>query len=371
MADIPDLPAARPPMSSTQAIGFVLKIAAVLGGIGAVIWLVAQVWDLSQQPADSVSGSVFLSKFALFLIALVPCALVMGVAELLSRVDTIVKNDATVIANTAAAAAARAMPTNSAMAADKLDEMTLLLREMRDITLLNDSQRTKRLEAQGRAAVEVLLREVPVLLREHNWIEARARVQEARERYPHVPEWDAMERQIEQMRAQVEQHDIEAAERQINDLTALGAWDRIGDVMRELIQRHPDSVKVNELAQKIRAMRNKAEVELRSRLMTQAQESTNKRDWKSAYSLALQIIERYPRSPDAQALRLQLPTLRENAEVQARQRMETEIREFVRMQRFGDAIRVGHEMIQQYPHSPQAEALRAQLPKLQERAVAR
>lgn len=369
MADLPDLPAARPPMSSTQLTGITLRILSAVGGLGAVLWLVAQIWNLSQQPADAIAGSGFFSTIAIFLLALVPCALVLGLAELLSRVDMIVKNDAAVIANTAAAAM-RASPSNSTLDSDKIDEIALLLREMRDISLLNDSQRTKRLEAQGRAAVEVLLREVPVLLREHNWIEARARVQEARERYPHVPEWDAMERQIEQMRAQVEHHDIEAAERQINDLTALGAWDRVGDVMRELTQRHPESVKVNELAQRIRAMRNKAEVELRSRLMTQAQEATNKRDWKAAYSLALQIIERYPRSPDAQALRLQLPTLRENAEVQARQRMETEIREYVRTQRYADAVRVGNEMINQYPHSPQAEVLRAQLPKLQERAVA-
>ena len=100
-------------------------------------------------------------------------------------------------------------------ASDELDELLVLMREVRDISLLNEEQRSLRLQAQGKAALSLLQREVPVLLREHNWIEARNRVQEARERFPSFSEWDALEKQIEQMRTQVEARDIETAERQI------------------------------------------------------------------------------------------------------------------------------------------------------------
>lgn len=365
-----DLPEPRPAETPTQSQpwSYWLVVLAVVGIIGAALWLVVRIWEL---PQASAQVPAFLSAVGLFLVALMPSVLVLGLAKLVSRVETIVRNDAAVIANTAAAVTTRpALQGNNTIPSHTLDEMVVLLREVRDISLLNDSQRTKRLEAQSRAAVEVLLREVPVLLREHNWIEARNRVQEARERFPNIPDWDAMERQIEQMRSQVEQHDLEAAERQIADLTTLGAWDRVADVVRELLQRHPGSVKAIELAQRVRATRNKVEVEQRGRLMAQAQDATNKRDWRAAYSLALQMIERYPKSPDAQALRLQLPTLRENAEIQTRQKLESEIRELVRNHRYPDAIRIAGDVIQQYPNSPQADALREQLPKLQERALA-
>lgn len=251
-----------------------------------------------------------------------------------------------------------------------LEELVVLMREVRDISLLSEQQRALRLEAQGKAVLGLLQREVPVLLREHNWIEARNRVQEARERFPSFREWDELEKQIEQMRAQVEAHDIEAAQRQIDDLTSLGAWDRVSEVINELLQRHPDSAKANELAQRIRAQRNKAEAEQRARLMAQAQDAANRREWKTALSLALTVIQRFPKSPEAQALRMQLPTLRENAEIQARQRMEAEIRDLIKARRFDEALRITDELIQQYPNSPQAAVLREQLPRLEEKAAA-
>ena len=253
---------------------------------------------------------------------------------------------------------------------DELDELLVLTREVRDISLLNEEQRSLRLQAQGKAALSLLQREVPVLLREHNWIEARNRVQEARERFPSFSEWDALERQIEQMRAQVEAHDIEAAERQVDDLTSLGAWDRVAEVMNELLERHPDAPRANELAQRLRAQRNQAEAEQRTRLMAQAQEASNNREWKPALAAATSLIQRYPKSPEAQALRMQLPTLHENAEIQTRQQMETQIRDLIKEHRFDEALRVAHELLDQYPDSPQAGVLRDQLPRLEEKAAA-
>jgi len=249
------------------------------------------------------------------------------------------------------------------------DELVLLLREVRDISLLDPEQRMLRLKAQGRAMLERLRREVPVLLREHNWIEARNRVQEARARFPTFPEWDELEQQIERVRSQVEQHDIESAQRQIDELVSLGAWDRVEEVLKELLQRHPDSARANELAHNLRARRHQAEAELRARLMAQAQECVNRRDWAAALRHATALIQRFPKSPEAQALRMQLPTLRENAEIKERQRMEAEIRELIQQQRFDGALRIARQLLEQYPHSPQAEVLRQQIPKLEQRAA--
>jgi outer membrane protein assembly factor BamD (BamD/ComL family) len=254
--------------------------------------------------------------------------------------------------------------------AQTLEELVVLTREVRDISLLTEEQRALRLDAQGKAVLSLLQREVPILLREHNWIEARNRVQEARERFPNFSEWDALEHQIEQMRAQVEAHDIEAAQRQIDDLTSLGAWNRVAEVVNELLERHPDSVKANEIAQRLRVQRHKAEAEQRARLMVQAQEAANNREWQVALTAATTLVQRFPKSPEAQALRLQLPTLRENAEIQARQQMESEIRDLIKAQRFEEALRSARELIQQYPNSPQAAVLREQLPRLEEKTTA-
>lgn len=250
-----------------------------------------------------------------------------------------------------------------------LEEIRLLLREVRDISLLSEEQRRMRLEAQGRAALKALQREVPQLLREHNWIEARRRVQEARERFPSFPEWDELENRIEQMRNQVEQHDIESAERQIRDLVNLGAWDRVADVVKELLERHPESEKAQALAQRVRTERQQAESGQRTQMMERLRELVKQREWEQAEQLATQIIERFPSSPEAQALRMDLPMLRANAEIKLRQRLEQQFRELYRQRRFDEALHIARTVVDRYPHSPQAKALREQLPKLEELAA--
>jgi len=61
--------------------------------------------------------------------------------------------------------------------------------------------------------------------------------------------------------------------------------------------------------------------------------------------------------------------LRENSQIKDRHRMENEIRELIKASRFEDALRLARELIDQYPASPQAEVLRDQLPRLEEKAM--
>lgn len=249
-----------------------------------------------------------------------------------------------------------------------LDELGRVMREVRDVTLLDDAQRAQRLAIQGEQAVEQLQREVPALLNEHGWVEARRRVQQARERFPGLSAWDGLEAKIEEVRASVEARDVEAAKRQIQDLSALGAWERARDVIRDLLDRHPGCKAAQDLAVWVKRERQKAEAEARARLMAQAQDAARRREWGEALQLANVIVREYPHSPEADALRQQLPTLTENAEIQTRQRMEAEVRELLHEHRYEEAVRIARAIVEQYPKSPQAAVLREQLPRLEQKA---
>lgn len=310
------------------------------------------------------------SVIALMIAGVAGGVLLWGLAEAIRHADQIQQSSEQAAFLAGGSRLEAAGPGGAVVRDDQtLEEMVVLLREVRDISLLSAEQRTMRLDAQGKAALNLLQREAPALLREHNWIEARNRVQEARERFPMFREWDALERQIEEMRERVEAHDIDAAERQIKDLTALGAWDRVDDVINELLERHPDSQRAIDLVQGARAARNQAEAEQRARLMAQAQEAANARDWSVALNTATTLVQRYPKSPEAQAVRLQLPTLRANAQVKERQQIEGDIRDLIKRQRYEEALRIARQLLDQYPASPQADALREQLPKLEEKAA--
>ncbi len=358
----------REGFSRTGLIRGALDIFGLLAIVAAPIWCIYEVVSLGR--VQQLNLETALGVFAAMLGGIAVGVILLALSELIRRLGAI-QNAAETGGERSAewsqwgSRSARADYEQSISQA--LEELVVLTREVRDISLLNEQQRAMRLDAQGHAVLDMLMREVPLLLREHNWIEARRRVQQARERFPHFKEWDKLEQQIEQMRAQVEAHDIDAAQRQIKDLTALGAWDRVAEVIKELLERHPDSAKANELAHRLRAERNKAQAEQRARLMAQAQEATTKREWKAALDAATSLIQRFPQSPEAQALRLQLPTLQENAEIQARKKMENEISERIKQRRFEEALRITHDLLEQYPDSPQAIKAREMLPKLEQK----
>lgn len=67
-------------------------------------------------------------------------------------------------------------------------------------------------------------------------------------------------------------------------------------------------------------------------------------------------------------LAAELPTLNANAEIGVRQEMESEIMELATHGRYMEAVDLAKSVIAQFPESPQAAVLRAQLGRLEELA---
>jgi hypothetical protein len=353
--------AAAPRREHMLAAGLVLV--ALLVAVGSVLWTGLELARLAQQPDTTVamlalSGLQFMAG--------------LGFALLLWAVGEIVRNSARLADRLAAPAAVAREPVPGGAILhelrDQLSELTALTREMRDIALLDEKERSLRMQTQAAELAARLEEVVPALLHDHNWQEAHRQVQSARERFPSLPNWAALEQQIEQTRDQFERHDIEVVSRQVSDLAMVGAWGRVAEAVRELVQRHPYSSRVAQFAQRIRAERDKAEQLQRARLIAQAQEATDRRDWTAALSAVTTLLRDYPASAEADELRQQLPTLTQNAEIQTRRRMEHDIQEYIRQQRYEEALQVARELVARYPNSPQAAVLRDQLPRLEQKA---
>jgi hypothetical protein len=65
---------------------------------------------------------------------------------------------------------------------------------------------------------------------------------------------------------------------------------------------------------------------------------------------------------------MQLPTLKTNAEIEVRQRLEGQIMEYARQGRYIEAVDLAKKVIRDFPQSPQAQVLREQLGRLEELA---
>ncbi|MCG3127530.1 MAG: hypothetical protein CHACPFDD_02392 [Phycisphaerae bacterium] len=361
--------AASPPESLSRArlIAASLEFIAILLGLASIVWAGQRLWTISQaQPIDT--GAALSSVLGLAA-ALAGSVLLWGVGEAVRRIDALHRALSSYLGQPRELRVISSGEPQKGSASDRLlAELVTLTREARDISLLTEAQRAARLDMQGEALAHRMEQEVPELLRGHNWFEASKRVEAARQRFPGMPIWDSLHAQIETVRAQVEAKDVDGATRQIDELVALGAWDRVQDVLNDLLERHPRSAGALDLARRIRAQRDKAESEIRMRLMAQAQGHADRREWQEALSAARALIQRFPRSAESEALRQQLPTLEANSEIRARQQMEANYRQHVAQRRFADALRLAQQIIERYPSSPQAEALREQIPKLEERA---
>ena len=71
---------------------------------------------------------------------------------------------------------------------------------------------------------------------------------------------------------------------------------------------------------------------------------------------------------DTDALRVELETLEANAEIQTRQQLEQQIKEHISRQEYWDALAIARRIMADFPFSPQANALRTQIPRLEELA---
>ena len=363
------------PLNRTRLIGGALDVGGALLVIAMLAWAVLRYWQIFN--AETVAAADAAMTAVQTLLGLGAAAFFFSAGEAIRKLEDL--SELLRGSSSAADAGAGGLAGfgSDPEAADRnlaqrqtMLELVGLMREVRDISLLSDEQRGSRLAAQAEDLSRRLQREVPELLRQHKWFEAFKRVRSARERFPTLDVWDELARQIQTVRGQVESRDIEAATRQISELTALGAWDRAQDVARDLLERHPRADGAIEVVRRIRLQRDKAEAESRARLMAQAQSSTDKHEWPAALNSARSLIERFPHSDEAEALRSQLPILEANAEIKSRQQMEAKIRDLLTEHRYDQAVRMARQLIARYPNSPQASVLPDQLPRLEEKAAA-
>ena len=375
MSDVMEEPRQRKARIAAAALEF----GAVFLGLGGLFWAIVQlsvIWSpgpTGSAVVTAVAWSQTVNTLAALLGIWAGALLLWGVGEAVRQLDNVQLALAGTTDEEVIQVQPVAMPTlrsATGLEQQSLAELRDILIDIRNLTLLSDEQRAERFEIQGRELLRELEAEVPQMLREHKFVHARERLAEAQARFPSIPEWQGLAQQIEAARERIESHDIESATRQINDLMALGAWDRILETVRDLVRRHPGVERVEELAHRVTAQGDKARQAERSRLLAQAQAATDRKDWTEALNLANQLINGHPKSVEAEALRQQLPTLRDNVEIQQRQRMEGQIRELIKEQQYAEGLAMARKLIERYPGSPQAAVLKAQLPRLEERAMA-
>jgi outer membrane protein assembly factor BamD (BamD/ComL family) len=247
-------------------------------------------------------------------------------------------------------------------------EMIDLLREICENTLLAESDRIAKRQRVAEEDRRRRLEAIEDLIRGGGWSAARRAVAELIKRYPDAPEGRQAHDRVEQAAARAEEQDLRNTTARIEELMSIGAWDRALGLAEELVGKHPTSVKARQLLDRVQRERRLFRQEHVRRQVMDIERAVERHRYREALSLAAGFLESYGETQEAGNLRTQMAQLRENAEVEERKQLEEEIKDLVHRRSFGEALDLAGKVIDTYPTSPQAKALREQLPKIREAA---
>lgn len=235
-----------------------------------------------------------------------------------------------------------------------------VLEEIRDLALTapegRDPARARMRANNQRRAAEAIVDAVNA----RRLGEARALLTDAEARFGGTSTLERLRDRIEQDASRNEPFDYARTKRLVEQAAAEGRWGRGERWVRRLCYDHPDSARCRQLWDDTR----------RAGLHAHVQQCVRRRHWAEALTGAEEFLGRFPDSPEAKDLRAQIDTLRANADISARKQYETKFKALIGVEKYAEAHRLARYVIERFPESPQAGALRAQLPAIERRVTA-
>jgi len=249
-----------------------------------------------------------------------------------------------------------------------MSEDIALLRDINENLLLDETGRKRKIEFLAEQERKRVFAEADDLIKNKDWARARSLMSRLSDKYPDNPIIQERIAAMETLRKSAFADELLHTRKLVHDLIAISAWERATLMADMLMERHPDMTAAKELAAHVCNERVRFREEQIKRMHADIERSISKKRWNDALQVSQQLIEKYPESIEAEALRMQMSTMQTNAEIEKRQELEEQIKDLVKRHNFIQAVELARYVIEQYPASPQANALRSQIDKLEELA---
>ena len=247
-------------------------------------------------------------------------------------------------------------------------EAAKLMSEIRDILLMPEEHRKRRFDQVIEAEFTQRLARARQCVASRNFHHAREELNILAARFGEDDRIQEARSILEREAKAAQEQDIVRVRRQIDDCMGLNHWDEAEKLARELADKHPSAPDPVALIEHVCRERQIYEQRQRVRLLEEIQGYVHQRRWKEAAEGARQFLVRFSVGPDADNLRTQLDTLEANAEIQIRQQLESQFKDCIQQQQYWDALALARRIVTEYPFSPQANALRGRVARLEELA---
>ena len=243
-----------------------------------------------------------------------------------------------------------------------------LLAKIHETLLLPEDERLRRFEKMVEREFAQRLAATEQFVHSRDFHRARKELAVLSERFGDDPRIQQARERLEKVAEGTRANDIAQVSKHVEDLMGLAHWEEAQRATLELGEKYPLAPEPAALIERVRRERKLFEQKHHQHMHDEIQQLVHERRWQEALVAARQFIQTFPTGPDTEALRAQIETLEANADIQARQAVERQIKQYVQQQQYWDALALARRMISEYPLSPQANALRGQLPRLEELA---
>jgi outer membrane protein assembly factor BamD (BamD/ComL family) len=252
---------------------------------------------------------------------------------------------------------------------ESLHQIMTVLQELRELTLLSDNQRQELLADSKHLRRNHLAAEAQRLLDLKEWFAAESAIAALDSEFPESPDLETLKSRLVSGRQDAEQSAIDQLRERVEDLMAVWAWDQAYAETARFVEKFPEHKEGAELLQRVMTERENYIESTANRLYEEIRTDVDRRSYRRAMANSVKLLECAPGHRKSVAIRGQLKTIRENAEIEERQEQERRIQELIRNKQFFEAIDMAEDLLQRFPNSPQAETLQRLLPKMRELAI--
>jgi hypothetical protein len=248
----------------------------------------------------------------------------------------------------------------------KLDRISEILHEIRELSLLSDEARRELLTSTLLDRKMQGARDVLELAAKQEWKEAQRLLLSLESQFPGDNQVIISRREFDRMKMSAESDSVTTATDRVNQLLAGGEYDEAVIAAVKLVENFPENVQAQALHARAARDREVAGDMGAQRMLDEVRHEVENHSWREALRKANLMLEKYPDNPRTDRLRRQLAAIQENAEIEERQALEVQIHELIRNRNLREAISLGESLLRKYPSSPQADSLETLLPRLKQ-----
>jgi outer membrane protein assembly factor BamD (BamD/ComL family) len=250
-----------------------------------------------------------------------------------------------------------------------LERMVKLLEEMKDVSMLDETQRQTRRKHNQERRKTSRLEEAARFINTQSWQQADAVLQLLESLHPGDPDVQACRIQLDNARISTQADVWDRLTRQVHDLLALSRYSEALTAIMQFLEQFPAHTDGQQLALRIKQEHAIYVENTSSRLYDEIKSAVENRKWRTALDGIQNFLERFPDHSRANKIRQQIRVIQKNAEIEERHEQEDRIRELINARQWAEAADMSEDLLQRFPDSPQASYLTELLPKLRERSA--